>query len=97
MIRYNAYIRTFDGAPLSEWYLLRNNGNEKREDTIQALFHLDALNNVKASFVEEANNMKESQYDLEEFSSQYKWFRGLLEKTFDSIKRAAGGHIVFRD
>jgi len=99
MIRYDAFCRTYNGAPLTEWYLqTRARDNVDQQDYIEGLFHLEALNNVQESFVIKANTLDSLQAnDLAEFTSQYQRFRGLLEKTFTSVERAAGGHIVFRD
>lgn len=99
LIRYDAYCRTYGGAPLTEWYLQKRQWDGdffEREDYIESLFHLDALNNVKESFIVKAATI-DSTYNVDDFSSQYQRFRELLEKTFHSVERAAGGHIVFRD
>ena len=99
LIRYDAYCRTYNGAPLSEWYLRKRqwDGALDGEDHLTALFQLDTLNSIEASYTVKASNMGEPLADLVEFSSQYQNFRDLLNKTFDSVERAAGGHIVFRD
>lgn len=99
LIRYDAYCRTYDGAPLSEWYLQKRqwDGALDGEDYLQALFHLDALNHVEGSYTVKADKMGDSTESLTEFASQYQQFRDLMNKTFDSVERAAGGHIVFRD
>lgn len=100
LIRYDAYCRTYDGVPLSEWYLQKRvwdgSISSDKEDYIEALFTLDALNHVEESFLVQAKSV-DATFDSDDFSKQYQTFRTLLEKTFESVERAASGHIVFRD
>jgi hypothetical protein len=55
------------------------------------------LNSIEASYSLKARNMGESLTNLHEFSSQYQSICDLLNKTVDSVERAAGGHIIFCD
>lgn len=59
LIRYDAFVRTFDGQPLSQWYLQEKVGNQADLggtngvpcDHISGLFHLEALWSLEDSFV----------------------------------------------
>lgn len=88
LIRYDAFVRTYNGVPLSDWYLHDKNG---------AVFHFEALEFLQEKFVVQDCQQQDSLYDMEAFNSQYQHFGDLLEKTLDSVEQAAGGHVVFRD
>ena len=65
LIRYDAFVRTFDGRPLAQWYLQEKRGTSgetygSSSDHISDLFHLDALLGLETSF---AAKMKEK-YDV---------------------------------
>ena len=101
LIRYDAFVRTFDGRPLAQWYFQEKMGERdgSSSDHIADLFHLDALVGLEMSF---ATKMTEncdlpSPSYLEAFAKQAAEFRSLLDKTSVSVSRAAGGHIIKRD
>ena len=58
LIRYDAFCRTFDGVPLSQWYLQEKLEQQSPStvagDYIADLFHLDALQGVEDSFTAKA-------------------------------------------
>mmetsp|Transcript_15461 Transcript_15461/g.34523 ORF Transcript_15461/g.34523 Transcript_15461/m.34523 type:complete len:909 (+) Transcript_15461:277-3003(+) len=52
LIRYDAFVRTFDGQPLSQWYLHEKVGSSGVPcDHISSLFHLEALWSLEDSFI----------------------------------------------
>lgn len=101
LIRYDAFVRTFDGRPLAQWYFQQkiSERDGSSSDHIADLFHLDALVGLEISF---ATKMTEkcdipSPSYLEDFAKQVAEFRSLLDKTSVSVSRAADGHIIKRD
>jgi hypothetical protein len=52
LIRYDAYCHMYNGEPLSEWYLQKQqwDGAPNSEDYLRALFQLDMLNSIEASY-----------------------------------------------
>mmetsp|Transcript_30923 Transcript_30923/g.90397 ORF Transcript_30923/g.90397 Transcript_30923/m.90397 type:complete len:542 (+) Transcript_30923:762-2387(+) len=55
LIRYDAFVRTFDGRPLTQWYFQEKMGTfDERDgsssDHIADLFHLDALSALETLF-----------------------------------------------
>lgn len=104
LIRYDAFVRTFDGRPLAQWYFQEKMGTSgerdgSSSDHIADLFHLDALVGLEMSFatkVTEKCDLSSPSY-LEDFVRQAAEFRSLLDKTSVSVSRAAGGHIIKRD
>jgi len=112
LIRYDAFVRTQDGLPLSQWYLRVHSGKSREEDHIQSLFHLDALNLQERSFLEKAQLMKLTDSNntsgveppvtgsdtyLSDHTKQFSSFSKLLVQTLQSVERAASGDIVWRD
>ena len=146
LIRYDAFVRTFDGQPLSQWYLLEKvgnhadlgtrdrNRNNAPGDHILSLFHLEALWALEDSFaghmrtayavydprirdlssaspagaISSVDAMEQGSSGIESakkrsipylnnFTKQADIFHHLLNKTYVSIARAAGGNIVMRD
>ena len=101
LIRYDAFVRTFDGQPLAQWYFQEKMGERdgSSSDYIADLFHLDALLGLEMSFatkMTEKCDLPSPSY-LEDFAKQAAEFRFLLDKTSISVSRAAGGHIIKRD
>lgn len=88
LIRYDAFVRTYNGVSLSDWYL---------HDKNSAVFQFESLEFLQEKFVAQACHQQDYTYDMEAFNSQYEHFGDLLEKTLDLVEQAAGGHIDFRD
>ena len=67
LIRYDAFVRTFDGRPLTQWYFQEKMGNSDgmdgaSSDHLTDLFHLEALLELETSFAALMTKKYESSY-----------------------------------
>lgn len=92
LIRYDAFRRTFDGMPLSEWYLQRSILGLKHP--VHALFKLEELNELEKLIIVQ---MQENDITSDNFTMQIESFLHLLQKTNQSLERAVAGHLVLKD
>ena len=71
LIRYDAFVRTFDGRPLTQWYFQEKMGNSDGEDGTSSdhltdLFHLEALLDLETSFAAQMAKKHKSYGDDDE-------------------------------
>ena len=103
MIRHDAFVRTFDAAQISEWRLQQDFKLKSADqpDHFQKLFSLDELEELRSIFLSNyekryPQSLGTSRY-LQRFCSQWETFIALLDKSSQSVERAAAGHVIFRD
>ena len=82
LIRYDAFCRTYDGVPLSEWEYQREHG-----DNFHSVFRWDELVDLQ----------RQLQTDTEKVENIMNELQNVLSQTVGSIQRALAGHIIFRD
>ena len=92
LIRYDAFQRTFDGMPLTEWVLQQSVLGPS--NPVHSLFALDRLADLETLITKQ---MIDANIDSNAFSIQYEIFLHLLEETNGSIEQAVSGHLVWRD
>ena len=92
IIRYDAFRRTFDGMPLTEWVLQQSKLGPSHP--VHLLFTLDGLENLETLIMKQ---MHEMNIDSNSFSIQYETFLHLLDETNGSIEQTVAGHLVWRD
>jgi len=68
LIRYDAFVRTFDGRPLTQWYFQEKMGNSDgmdgaSSDHLTDIFHLEALLELETSFAAQMAKTRESYGD----------------------------------
>jgi len=88
LIRYDAFCRTFDGVPLSEWQLHR----QMHESSFTMMFQIDALDSFQEQIFPKLSSSQQ-----QTLRDQSAMFHDLLDKSSYSINKAVGGHMVFRD
>lgn len=92
LIRYDAFRRTFDGMPLTEWFIQQSIFG--RSHPVHALFTLDGLKDMENIII---GQMHEKGLSSTDFTSQIEQFLHLLEKTNRSMEKAVAGHLVWKD
>lgn len=85
MIRYDAFRRTFDGTPLTEWHY-----QMEQNESVHSVFQWDELVRLQ-------NRLLERDPDENELVATMGKLQNLLSLTEDSVQRSVSGHIVFRD
>lgn len=92
LIRYDAFCRSYEGMPLTEWHLQRSVLAENHP--VHDLFQLNGLHDVEARLIYQMQNKG---VDCNEVQIQLEQFRVLLEKTHRSIRRVVAGHTIWKD
>ena len=88
LIRYDAFVRTYDGLPMLSWYMkkMRRHQNSFRK----ILFH-EELNALMETF------MKESMFDTSDFQNQWEMLQAADVATQKAEALASRGQVVLID
>lgn len=88
LIRYDAFVRTYDGLPMLAWYMkkMRRHQNSFRK----VLFH-EELNALMETF------MKESMFDTSDFQNQWEMLQAVDVATQKAEALASRGQVVLID
>lgn len=88
LIRYDAFVRTYDGLPMLAWYMkkMRRHQNSFRK----ILFH-EELNALMETF------MKESMFDTSDFQNQWEMLQAVDVATQKAEALASRGQVVLID
>jgi len=99
LIRYDGFVKNNNGLSLSNWYLTKM--SDCAEDALLGLFHLNALFSMQKEFLSQYHayldeNSLEKDY-WSKFQTEFDDFKTLLDKTFQSVQKAASGRFTRRD
>lgn len=92
LIRYDAFRRTFDGMPLTEWFIQRSVLGPSHP--VHALFTLDGVKDLEIMII---GQMHGKGLNSAGFTSQIEQFLRLLGKTDRFMEKAVAGHLVWKD
>jgi len=113
LLRYDGFVRSFDGTYLSQWYL-KGKDYQTCGDYLQDLFHLESLIKMKEAFsmrlhdyplqnIEfnckvNSSNVEETFEYFQKFSATFEKFMTFMDKTLYSLeKRANDGNVILQE